>query len=94
MGDLGQCGLLPCDHSKIITDEKTGNEYRYCMKLQIPVDFYDSCKYYSREKRTAFLQQWTSWSEKREANTKKDRKINMKLFIFIFLIILVYFFLR
>lgn len=75
--DLGQCGFLACDHSKILTDEQTGEEYRYCMKLQMPVDSYDSCKYHSQKEASDLLMQWASLSkeaEKKASNPPQKAK--------------------
>lgn len=75
--DLGQCSFLPCDHSKILTDERTGEEYRYCMKLQMPVDSYDSCKYHSQKEASDLLMQWVSLSkdaEQKPSNPPPQKK--------------------
>lgn len=44
--DSGQCGLLPCDFSRMVEDQN-GESFRYCDRLGIRVDDYDTCKYYS-----------------------------------------------
>lgn len=64
--ETGQCGVPSCDHSKILTDNRTDQEYRYCIKLQKPVDFYDSCKYHSSERGNAYLSEMTTLLMKAE----------------------------
>ena len=70
---LGQCSFSPCDHSKIIKDDRTGEEYRYCMKLQMPVDSYDSCKYHSEERWMSLVGDMANLL-KEENETKKNQE--------------------
>lgn len=96
---LGQCGFSPCDYSKIIKDDKTGEECRYCMKLQIPVDCYDSCKYHSDERISGLIGEWaTLLKEESEAKTtqnrpakeKKKRKHWLLILVIVCIVILIY----
>lgn len=81
--NLGQCGWEPCDHSKIFTDEKSGNEYRYCMKLQMRVDDYASCKYHSKEEWSSLIEHMANLlveeeALKQKANAKTSKKKTSK----------------
>lgn len=69
--ELGQCGFSPCDCSEIVKDNITGEEYRYCMKLQMPVGLYDSCKYHSAEKSMDLIRQLAELFKEEETLTKK-----------------------
>ena len=69
--DLGQCGFPPCDFQKIVKDERTGKEYRYCMKLQMPVDDYNSCKYHSDGHWAGLVGQWGELLQ--EENEARER---------------------
>lgn len=102
--ELGQCGLSPCDYSKMIRDDKTGKEYRYCMKLQIPVDCYDSCKYHSDERINSLIGEWaTLLKEENEAKeratqrqtpTKHKKNYILPIFIILCIAILLYVLMR
>lgn len=72
---LGQCGLDPCDHSKIIEDA-SGVSYRYCLKFQMPVDEYDSCQYHSALKMQALLKSYAGLIA--QENAIKERNLNAK----------------
>lgn len=94
---LGQCSFAPCDHSKIIKDEVTGGEYRYCMKLQMIVDEFDSCKYHSEEQFMGLVGQMANlFKEENEAkisgNKNEAEKKNhwMSILIIICVGILIY----
>lgn len=70
---LGQCGFSPCDNSKIIKNDRTGEEYRYCMKLQMPVASYDSCRYHSEEQWMGLMGEMANLL-KEENNAKESAK--------------------
>ena len=88
---LGQCSFSPCDHSKIVKDERTGEEYRYCMKLQIPVDDYDSCKYHSEERWIGLMGEMANLlKEENDAKKKQTPPQNKKHhFLLMFVVICV-----
>lgn len=97
--ELGQCNFSPCDHSKIIKDDVTNEEYRYCIKLQMPVDDYDSCKYHSEERWISLMGQMANlFKEEDEARARKSQKqLEMKkkshwmpILLIIFIVILIY----
>lgn len=83
---LGQCSFSPCDYSKIIKDNTTGMEYRYCTKLQIPVDSYDSCKYHSEKEWTSLVGQMANLLQ-HEDEIKRTQKQSKKHWILIPIII-------
>ena len=98
---LGQCSFSPCDHSKIVKDDRNGEEYRYCMKLQMPVDSYDSCKYHSEEQWIGLIDEMAdliiqeneakSRKIQKQAETKKKKKSHWMLMLLIICIgILIY----
>ena len=97
---LGQCSFSPCDHSKIVIDDKTGEEYRYCMKLQMPVDSYDSCKYHSEERWIGLVGQMSNLLQeenniKSTFEKKSNKKSHKVFFIFVIIIcVLIYFWLN
>lgn len=100
--ELGQCGFSPCDHSKIIKDDVTDEEYRYCMKLQMPVDDYDSCKYHSDERFMGLIGQMSNLlKEENDAKTRQNekqsenkKKSHWMLILLIFIGILIYMFIK
>lgn len=97
---LGQCSFSPCDHSKIIKDDRTGEEYRYCMKLQMPVDSYDSCKYHSEEQWMGLMGQMANLLQEenkakeratqRQTPTKHKKNYVLPIFIILCIAILLY----
>lgn len=93
--DINLCGLPPCDHSKMIKDEKTGEKHRYCMKLQIPVEEYDFCKYHSDEEWTKLIGEMGSLLQIQDEAIKagkrrKRQKYWMIASILVVLAVLVY----
>lgn len=100
MEGLGQCSFSPCDHSKIIKDDRTGEEYRYCMKLQMPVDSYDSCKYHSEEQWMGLMGQMANLlqeenkvkerASKKQAPSKSKKNYALPIFIILCIAILLY----
>lgn len=68
---LGQCGFSPCDYSKIVKDDRLGKEYRYCVKLQMSVDDYDSCRYHSEEQFVGLVGKMANLLQ--EENKAKER---------------------
>lgn len=98
--ELGQCGLSPCDYSKMIRDDKTGKEYRYCMKLQMVVDEYDSCKYHSDEKIMGLIGQMSNLLQEqnkakervsyKQTSTKQKNNYILSIFIILCIAILLY----
>lgn len=98
--EFGQCGLSPCDYSKMIRDNKTGREYRYCTKLQIPVDEYDSCKYHSDEEFMGLVGQMSNLLQKenktkgranqRQTPAKHKKKYILPIFAILCFAVLLY----
>lgn len=53
--DVDTCGFPFCDWSKIVTNDSTGEEVRYCEKLNMYVDTYDSCDFHCHKKWDALM---------------------------------------
>lgn len=89
------CGLSPCDHSKMIKDERTGEKHRYCMKLQMPVEEYDFCKYHSDKEWAKLIGEMGSLLQIQDeaikaGKRKKRQKYWMIASILVVLAVLVY----
>lgn len=95
---LGQCGMVPCDHSKMLKDNITGKEYRYCMKLQMPVNEYDSCKYHGDTSFVAHMQSFIPKQQESEPQSYQKsipkKKKGFRIGAIVCLCILVYLWLK
>lgn len=74
LDEIGQCGFT-CDYSKIVKDDKTGKNYRYCTKLQMQVFDYDSCKFFCNDEQVSLLGQLSSMLTRSDFSTKKDHEL-------------------
>lgn len=72
--DIGQCGFT-CDHSEIRKDNATGKNYRYCVKLQMKVFDYDSCKYYSDDEQADLLGQLGTMIIRSDNTSKNENEL-------------------
>lgn len=90
--DGGQCGLLPCDYSRIVENEQTGESFRICDRFGIHVGEYDSCKYYSDAnmkeligQMSVLLQEEQQDKERIAMQKQAPKSKNRGLFLFVIL---------
>ena len=83
------CGLFSCDYSKVVKDDITGEEYRYCTKLQMYVGDYDLCKYYNDKAKTDLLVELANLIQEENEITSKPKQETKKKNYWIAILIIV-----
>lgn len=67
-----QCGF-GCDHSYLVNNDDSGRPcYRMCRKLNIRVDDYDSCKYFSDNEEMELIRQYAATIKREPVGTRNS----------------------
>ena len=67
-----QCGF-GCDHSYLVNNDDSGRPcYRMCRKLNIRVDDYDSCKYFSDDQEMELIRQYAATIKREPTGTRNN----------------------